>query len=114
MWSVALCGSQTWPVNKRDRQRTKVFEILCWERITKKVDGQVGNEGVLRRVNENRGVSKVINRRRKGHLIRHDDYLNTGKNRWKGRKGKAKENILALSGDRTRARSYQGTKKLAE
>lgn len=60
-WRAALCGSQTWIVNKRDRQRKEALETWCWRRTMKKCwTDKLENKEVLRRMDEGRAIWKII------------------------------------------------------
>jgi hypothetical protein len=35
IWSVALCGAETWTLRKVDQKFLESFEMLCWRRMEK-------------------------------------------------------------------------------
>ena len=53
VWSIALYGSETWPLSKLERKYYESFEMWCWRRMEKiKWSEKVTNE-VLERIGEN-------------------------------------------------------------
>ncbi|KAI5729179.1 hypothetical protein M8J77_026485 [Diaphorina citri] len=79
VWSVALYGSETWTIGKRDQDRIEAFEMWCWRRMMKiKWTERMSNERVLGLVGEQRQIWKMIQDRRHkwiGHLYRHNEYM---------------------------------------
>ena len=52
VWSIALYGSETWPLRKLERKHLEIFEMWCWRRMEKiKWPEKVTNE-VLERIGE--------------------------------------------------------------
>jgi hypothetical protein len=35
IWSIALCGAETWTLQKVDRKYLESFEMWCWRRMEK-------------------------------------------------------------------------------
>jgi hypothetical protein len=35
IWSVALCGAETWTLGKVDQKYLESFEMWCWRRMEK-------------------------------------------------------------------------------
>ena len=35
IWSVAVCGSETWTLGKNEERVVKAFETWCWRRLLK-------------------------------------------------------------------------------
>jgi hypothetical protein len=35
VWSMALCGAETWTLRTTDQKRLKSFEMWCWRRMEK-------------------------------------------------------------------------------
>jgi hypothetical protein len=55
IWSIALCGAETWTVGAADQKKLESFEMWCWRRMEKIIwTDHVRNEEVLLRVNEQR------------------------------------------------------------
>ncbi|KAI5747141.1 hypothetical protein M8J77_011488 [Diaphorina citri] len=79
VWSVALYGSETWTIGKREQDRIEAFEMWCWRRMMKiKWTERMSNERVLGLVGEQRQIWKMLQDRRHkwiGHLYRHNEYM---------------------------------------
>jgi hypothetical protein len=64
IWSVALCGAETWTLGKLDQKYLESFEMWCWRRMEKiSWTDLVRNEEVLHRVKEERNIVHTIKRR---------------------------------------------------
>jgi hypothetical protein len=51
IWSIALCGAETWTLRKVDRKYLQSFEMWCWRRMEKICwADRVRNEEVLHTV----------------------------------------------------------------
>jgi hypothetical protein len=81
IWSVALCGAETWTFGNVDQKCRESSEMWCWRRMEKLswID-RVRNEEVLLRVNEQRNILHEIRKRKAnwiGHILRRNCFLNT-------------------------------------
>jgi hypothetical protein len=48
IWSIALCGAETWTLGKVDRKYLESFDMWCWRRMEKiSWTDRVRNEEVL-------------------------------------------------------------------
>jgi hypothetical protein len=57
IWSIALCGAETWTLRKVDQKYLESFEMWCWRRLEKiSWTDRVRNEEVLHRVEEERNI----------------------------------------------------------
>ena len=74
IWSVALCGAETWTLRAVDQKHLESFEIWCWRRMEKiSWTDHVRNEEVLLRVKEQRNVLRAISKRNANwicHILR--------------------------------------------
>jgi hypothetical protein len=70
IWSIALCGAETWILRKVDQKYLESFGMWCW-RMTEKVTwtDRVRN-GMLKRVKEDRNILQTM-KIRKANLIGH-------------------------------------------
>jgi hypothetical protein len=51
IWSIALCGAETWTLEKVDQKYLESFDMWCWRRMEKiSWTDRVRNEEVLHRV----------------------------------------------------------------
>jgi hypothetical protein len=79
IWSVALCGAQTWTLGKVDQKYLESFDMWCWRRMEKiSWTDRVRNEEVLHRVKEVRNIVHTIKRRKAnwiGHILRRNCLL---------------------------------------
>jgi hypothetical protein len=79
VWSVALCGAETWTLRKVDRKYLESLEMWCWRRMEKiSWTDRVRNEEVLHRVKEERNIVHTIKRRKAnwiGHILRRNCLL---------------------------------------
>ena len=74
IWSIALCGAETWTLRAVDQKHLESFEIWCWRRMEKiSWTDHVRNEEVLPRVKEERNILHEIRKRKAnwiGHILR--------------------------------------------
>ena len=71
VWSMVLCGAETWTLRATDQKHLESFEMWCWRRMEKIIwTDHVRNEEVLLRVNEQRNILHEI-RKRKANWIGH-------------------------------------------
>jgi len=71
IWSIALCGAETWTLRAVDQKHLESFEMWCWRRMQKiSCTNHVRNEEVLLRVKEQRNILHEI-RKRKANWIGH-------------------------------------------
>jgi hypothetical protein len=64
IWSIALCGMETWTLRKLDQKYLESFEMWCWRRMEKiSWTDRVTNEAILHRVKEERNTLHTIRRR---------------------------------------------------
>jgi hypothetical protein len=73
IWSIALCGAETWTLGEVDRTYLESFDMWCWRRMEKiSWTDRVRNEEVLHRVKEERNIVLTIKRRKAnwiGHIL---------------------------------------------
>jgi hypothetical protein len=63
IWSLALCGAETWTLQKVDQKYLESFEMWCWRKMQKiSWTDRVINE-VLQRVKEESNILQTIKRR---------------------------------------------------
>jgi hypothetical protein len=61
IWSLAICGAETWTLRKVDQKYLESFEMWCWRRMEKIIRAdRVRNEEVLHRVKEERNIVHTI------------------------------------------------------
>jgi hypothetical protein len=74
IWSIALCGAETWTLRAVDQKHLESFEMCCWRRIEKiSWTDHVRNVDVLLRVKEQRNILHEIRKRKAnwiGHILR--------------------------------------------
>jgi hypothetical protein len=59
VWSIVLCGSETWTLRHLEGKYLESFEVWCWRRMEKiKWSEKVTNEQVLDRIGEKRALAK--------------------------------------------------------
>ena len=79
IWSIALCGAETWTIRAVDQKHLESFEMWCWRRMEKKSwTDHVRNEEVLIRVKEQRNMLHEISKRKAnwiGHILRRNCLL---------------------------------------
>ena len=62
IWSIALCGDETWTLRAIDQKHLESFEMWCWRRKEISWTNHVRNEEVLLRVKEQRNIlHEIIN-----------------------------------------------------
>jgi hypothetical protein len=65
IWSIALCGAETWTLRAADQKHLESFEMWCWRRMEKIIwTDHVRNEEVLLRVKEQRNILHEICKRK--------------------------------------------------
>jgi len=74
---VALYGSETWTINKRQKDMLETFEMWCWRKMQRIswIDRRL-NEDILRTTDGKRTLIDIIKRRRWqmiGHTLSHGD-----------------------------------------
>ena len=76
MWSTLTYGSETWTLNKTLKSKINAAELWFYRRILRlSWTDRVSNEEVLRRVDQQRSLLKIIRRRQMeflGHVIRRE------------------------------------------
>jgi hypothetical protein len=79
IWSIALCGAETWTLRKMGQKYLESFEIWCWRRMEKiSWTDRVRNEEVLQGVKEERNIVHTIKTRKAnciGHILRRNCLL---------------------------------------
>jgi hypothetical protein len=78
IWSIALCGAETWALRKVDQNYLQSFEMWCWRRMEISWTDRVRNEEVLHRVKEDRNIVHTIKRSKVfwiGHILRRNCVL---------------------------------------
>jgi len=79
IWSIALCGTETWTICAVDQKHLENFEMWCCRRMEKiSWTDHVRNEEVLLRVNEKRNILHEIRKRKAnwiGHILRRNCLL---------------------------------------
>jgi hypothetical protein len=89
IWSIALCGAETWTLRAVDQKHLECFEMWCWRRMERiSWTDHVRNEEVLLRVKEQRNILHKINKWKAnwiGHILRRNCFLQRvieGKTEW--------------------------------
>jgi hypothetical protein len=78
IWSIALCGDETWTLRTADQKYLESFEMWCWKRTEKISWTDHVRNAVLHRVKEERNIVHTINRRKTnwiGHILRRNCLL---------------------------------------
>jgi hypothetical protein len=52
IWSIALCGGETWTLRKVDQKYSECFEMWCWRRMEISWTDRVTNVEALQTVKE--------------------------------------------------------------
>jgi hypothetical protein len=73
IWSIALCGAETWTLRAVDQKHLVSFEMWCWRRMEKIIwTDHVRNEELLLGVKEQRNIRHEISKRKAndtGHVL---------------------------------------------
>jgi hypothetical protein len=73
IYSIVLCGAETWALLRVDQKCPESFEMWCWRRMDKiSWTDRVRNEEVLRRVKEERNILHTMKGRKVnwiGHIF---------------------------------------------
>jgi hypothetical protein len=73
MWNIALCGAESWTVQKVYQTYLKNFEIWCWRRMEEiSWTDRVRNEEILHRAKKERNILRTIKRNNSnwiGHML---------------------------------------------
>jgi len=79
IWSVAVCGSETWTVGRNEEGIINVFETWSWRRMLKiKWTDRITKDEVFQRAKGERVLLKILEIRRHswiGHTFRHKKFL---------------------------------------
>jgi hypothetical protein len=120
IWSVALCGAETWTLRAADQKYLESFEMWCWGRMEISWIDHVRNGEVLLRVNEQRNILHEIRKRKAnwiGHILRRNCLLKQviegkvkGEMEVTGRRGRRRKKLLDDLKDR---RGYSHLKEEA-
>jgi hypothetical protein len=105
VWSIALCGAETWTLRKVDQKYLESFELWGWRRMEKiRWTDRVRNEEVLHRVKEERNIVHTIKRRKAnwiGHILRRNCLMKhviegklEGRIEMTGRRGRRRKQLL--------------------
>ena len=77
IWSIALCGAETWTLRAVDQKHLESFEMWCWRRTEKISWTDYGrNEDVL--LKEQKNILHEIHKRKAnwiGHILRRNCLL---------------------------------------
>jgi hypothetical protein len=61
IWSVVLCGSQTWTLGKNEQRVVHAFETWCWKQmLTIKWTDRITNDEFFQRGKEERSHLKIL------------------------------------------------------
>jgi hypothetical protein len=80
IWSIALCGAETWTLGKVDQKYVENVELWCWRRMEKINWTDHLKSEVLDRVMEEMNILHTIKRRNAnwiGHILHWNCFLNT-------------------------------------
>jgi len=79
IWSVAVCGSETWTLGTNEEGVVNAFETGCWRRMVKiKWTDRISNDEVFQRAKEERLLLKNFKNRRHSwieHTVRHNKFV---------------------------------------
>ncbi|KAJ4444468.1 hypothetical protein ANN_06260, partial [Periplaneta americana] len=74
VWSVVLYGAETWTLRRSEEKRIEAIGIWIWRKMERvKWTERIRNEAVLERVDEERGMLKLVRKRKRnwlGHRLR--------------------------------------------
>ena len=118
IWTVATYAAECWTMNSADRKKVEAFEMWTWRRMLKiSWRDKVTNQEVLKRVDEERSLLHMIDRRKHrwlGHVIREEGLLLTViEGRMVGKKTRGRRRLNMLS-DMVGGTPYVQTKRKAE
>jgi hypothetical protein len=81
IWSIALCGAETWTFRKVDKKYLESSEMRYWRRMEKiSWTDCVRNKEILCRVKEERNIIHTVKSRKVdwiGHILRKNCLQNT-------------------------------------
>ena len=73
IWSIALCGAETWTLREVDQKYLESFEMWCRRRMEKIIwTDRLRNEEMLHTVMEERNILHTVKRRKAnwiGHIL---------------------------------------------
>jgi hypothetical protein len=75
IWSIALCGAETWMLRAVDQKHLESFEVWCWRRMEKIIWSDYVRNEVLLRVKEHRNILHEISEQ-KANWIGHSLHRN--------------------------------------
>jgi hypothetical protein len=78
VWSIVLCGAETWTLRAVDQKHLESFEMSCWRMEKISWTDHAGNEEVLFRVKEQRNIPHEMCKRKAnwiGHILRRNCLL---------------------------------------
>jgi hypothetical protein len=79
VWSIALCGAETWTLRAVDQKHLESFEMWCWRRMENiSWTDHVRNKDVLLRIKELRNILHEIRKQKAnwiGHILRRNCLL---------------------------------------
>jgi hypothetical protein len=112
IWSVALCGDETWTLRAADQKHLESFEMWCWRRMEKiSWTDHVRNEEEWLSVKEQGNILHEISKRKAnwvGHILRRNCLLQrvieakiTGRIEVTGRRGRRRRKLLDDLKERT-------------
>jgi hypothetical protein len=121
VWSVALYGSETWTLGKKEKDKLEAFEMWCWRKMNRIrwIDRKT-NEEVLREIGEKRQLMKQIKLRKGrwiGHILRHQCLLLRileGKIEGKRGRGRPRNNYLGKLMEELGVATYRQLKDTAD
>jgi hypothetical protein len=110
IWSVAVCGSETWTVGKNEERVINAFETWCWRRMLRiKWTDRIKNIEVFQRAKEEILLLKTSKNRRHswiGQIIRHNEFvLNILRRSNIGKQGRGKNSTTVLKAIRQKQKS---------
>lgn len=117
VWSVALYGSETWTLRKKERDKLEAFEMWTWRNMMKiSWQEHKTNDYVLQTVGERRKILEMIMERKKkwlGHILRGESLVrDVLEGRLEGSRGRGRPRIMMLD-DITGHRTYAEIKRIA-
>jgi hypothetical protein len=119
IWSIALYGSETWTIRKREEGRLEAFEMWLYRRMLKiKWTDKVTNREVLNRIGGEREILNTIDNRKKnwlGHALRRNGLTKDvieGSVEGKNRKGRRRIKMIDTLKQKV-GNSYEALKRRA-